>query len=136
MFCLEKEGRGGCCRDQKELFEVIYSVKNRRRIQALKDVFRARKRRDEKQLYESRKLLRRYKATQVAYNLQSATFPCLPFRFTLRSLLVRLPAPIFYHGTSSWHRASLRLSQRIYDRPERYPNLMDSQFTVRETRFR
>lgn len=37
MFCLEKEGRGGCCRDQKELFEVIYSVKNRRRVQALKD---------------------------------------------------------------------------------------------------
>lgn len=80
MFCL-REGYGGDTRrmykDQKELFQVIYTALKTGdvfRLEGRPPFFEREKGREAKQLYESRKLLRGYKATGVAYNLQSATF--------------------------------------------------------------
>lgn len=64
-------------KDQKELFQVIYTALKTGdvfRLEGRPPFFEREKGREAKQLYESRKLLRGYKATGVAYNLQSATF--------------------------------------------------------------
>lgn len=143
MFCL-REGYGGDTRrmykDQKELFQVIYTALKTGdvfRLEGRPPFFEREKGREAKQLYESRKLLRGYKATGVAYNLQSATFHRLGclfasllglssrpgyrvedflsfFPFSL-SLFVSFERERGRESIRVASRETVRLSERIYD---------------------